>query len=149
MIIFNFISEFLGFNSVYSRNCIDSSSSRQLIESGLLLIENFINEDEENKVFNFIQSLSDEQSLKNRRVYHFGYRFQYGSNSIDLQNPAESIPDFLIPYIDRIMDLGKVKHRPNQLTVNIYEAGQGIPLHVDTHSAFEDAIISLSSGSDV
>lgn len=40
---------------------------------------------------------------------------------------------------------GYIKHKPDQLTVNQYEPGSGIPAHVDTHSAFEDEIL----GSDV
>lgn len=39
--------------------------------------------------------------------------------------------------------------QPDQITVNIYEPGQGIPPHVDTHSAFEEPIVSLSLLSDV
>jgi hypothetical protein len=38
---------------------------------------------------------------------------------------------------------------PNQLTVNCYEPGHGIPPHVDTHSAFTDIIISISLGSTI
>ncbi len=33
---------------------------------------------------------------------------------------------------------------PNQLTINEYIPGQGIAPHIDTHSAFEGAIVSLS-----
>ncbi|KAI1729842.1 2OG-Fe(II) oxygenase superfamily domain-containing protein [Ditylenchus destructor] len=39
--------------------------------------------------------------------------------------------------------------RPDQITVNIYGPGQGIPPHTDTHSAFEEPIISLSLLSDI
>lgn len=39
--------------------------------------------------------------------------------------------------------------KPDQITVNIYDPGQGIPLHIDTHSAFEEPIISLSLLSDI
>jgi len=35
----------------------------------------------------------------------------------------------------------------NQLTINDYPPGSGIGSHVDTHSAFEDGIASLSLGS--
>jgi alkylated DNA repair dioxygenase AlkB len=35
---------------------------------------------------------------------------------------------------------------PNQCTVNRYQAGHGIPPHVDTHSAFSDLIVALSLG---
>jgi alkylated DNA repair dioxygenase AlkB/SAM-dependent methyltransferase len=36
----------------------------------------------------------------------------------------------------------------NQMTVNEYKRGQGIGSHIDTKSAFEDGLISLSLGSD-
>eukprot|EP00808_Paulinella_micropora_P017909 g34437.t1 len=38
---------------------------------------------------------------------------------------------------------------PDQLTVNKYEPGQGIPSHVDTHSMCYEPIVSLSLGSGV
>ena len=40
----------------------------------------------------------------------------------------------------------QVSHPPDQLTVNEYQLGQGIRRHVDTHSAFEESICSLSLG---
>ena len=36
----------------------------------------------------------------------------------------------------------------NQLTVNEYKRGQGIGAHIDTKSAFDDGLISISLGSD-
>lgn len=33
---------------------------------------------------------------------------------------------------------------PDQLTINEYRPGQGIPHHIDTHSAFEEMIVSVS-----
>ncbi len=36
----------------------------------------------------------------------------------------------------------------NQMTVNEYKRGQGIGSHIDTESAFDDGLISLSMGSD-
>uniref|UniRef100_A0A2K6G4V6 tRNA (carboxymethyluridine(34)-5-O)-methyltransferase ALKBH8 n=1 Tax=Propithecus coquereli TaxID=379532 RepID=A0A2K6G4V6_PROCO len=42
-----------------------------------------------------------------------------------------------------------IKHKPDQLTINQYEPGHGIPAHIDTHSAFEDEIVSLSLGSEI
>ncbi len=36
----------------------------------------------------------------------------------------------------------------NQITVNEYKRGQGIGSHIDTESAFDDGLISLSMGSD-
>lgn len=71
---------------------------------------------------------------------------------MDIENPLpEKIPpvcDKLWPRLhDQLPTLGVI--RPEQLTINKYEVGQGIPPHVDTHSAFTDEIISLSLLSDV
>ena len=43
----------------------------------------------------------------------------------------------------------RMKAWPDQLTVNEYVPGGGIPPHVDTHSAFCESIASVSLGSDV
>ncbi len=83
--------------------------------------------------------------LKHRKVFHFGYEFSYETNFAVVDGPfPEKIPESCERIIDRIMDQGLAGKRPNQLTVNVYQPGQGIPFHFDTHSAFEDAIISLS-----
>lgn len=71
---------------------------------------------------------------------------------MDLANPlSEGIPvacDKLWTRLqDQLPSLGAI--RPEQLTMNKYEVGQGIPPHVDTHSAFTDEILSLSLLSDV
>ena len=39
-----------------------------------------------------------------------------------------------------------LRYVPDQLTVNRYGAGDGIPAHVDTHSPFTDVIVSISLG---
>merc|ERR1711868_104367 len=39
--------------------------------------------------------------------------------------------------------------RPNQCTINEYFPSVGISSHVDTHSAFENELLSLSCGSDI
>lgn len=43
---------------------------------------------------------------------------------------------------------GPCAFTPDQLTVNKYEPGHGIPPHVDTHSAFTYLIVSLSLGAE-
>ncbi len=37
-----------------------------------------------------------------------------------------------------------VRHTPDQLTINDYDPGAGIPAHADTHSAFYDGIVVVS-----
>jgi alkylated DNA repair dioxygenase AlkB len=45
-------------------------------------------------------------------------------------------------------DASKCYPNINQMTVNEYKRGQGIGSHIDTKSAFDDGLISLSLGSD-
>lgn len=83
------------------------------------------------------------ERLKSRSVVHFGYQFDYNKNdaSSSAELPMPSCCDFVI---DRMMREGIFKEKPDQLTVNIYEPGDGIPSHVDVHSPFGDTIVALS-----
>lgn len=121
------------------------------IPEGLFLLPDFITEEEEKVLLEAID-ISDTQaidgSLKHRLVKHFGYEFIYGKNTVDPSSPLERrIPSEFGPIvIDRLHEsLAQFSYFvPEQMTVNKYEPGQGIPPHVDTHSPFSDPIVSLS-----
>ncbi|KAK6056988.1 hypothetical protein COOONC_05501 [Cooperia oncophora] len=83
------------------------------------------------------------KSLKHRAVVHYGYEFDYSANAAF--KPTDPIPDQIARLVDRILNEGLLHFRPDQVTVNVYEPGQGIPSHYDTHSAFEDPIVCLRS----
>lgn len=114
---------------------------------GLLLIEDFITVEEEIDLLKLTDFGAHTLHLKNRSVRHYGYEFQYGHNTIDRNPLPEGIPNEMLFIFKKLEKSGLSK--PNQLTINHYLPGQGIPLHVDTHSSFEDGIISLSMGSDI
>ncbi len=115
--------------------------------SGLHLEENFITEEEEKLLLKLTLLESESSQLKNRTVKHYGFEFQYNSNKVDYNPLPYGIPLDMEPLLQKFVEMGLAQ--PNQLTVNHYTPGQGIPLHVDTHSSFEDGIISLSLGSDI
>ncbi|XP_059482300.1 alkylated DNA repair protein alkB homolog 8 isoform X2 [Neocloeon triangulifer] len=123
--------------------------------TGLVLIKNFVTEEEEKVWLESINwdaasDLDQGQTLKHRRVRHFGFQFEYGTNNVNPDKPLkEKIPESCRPVIDRMIDRKLISWTPDQLTVNQYEPGQGIPPHIDTHSAFKDPIISLSLESEV
>lgn len=94
-----------------------------------------------------------DSGLKNRQVKHFGYEFCYDNNNVDASNPLkEPIPSECSLIWKRLANeypnIGIIEGA-QQLTVNKYNVGQGIPSHVDTHSAFTDKIISLSLANDI
>lgn len=108
-----------------------------------------MSENEETILLNCI-TWSDSNSssnLKHRKVTHYGYEFRYDINNVDKSSPLlNKIPEECKNILTRFDD--KFFYA-DQLTVNQYQPGQGIPSHVDTHSAFEDPILSLSLGSAV
>ncbi|XP_044007284.1 alkylated DNA repair protein alkB homolog 8-like isoform X2 [Aphidius gifuensis] len=115
---------------------------------GLRLILDFVTPDEESKILDTLNWNNDEYSghLKHRKVQHFGYEFCYDTNRVDVDKPIAPIPEEL----NFISGVFIKKHCGDlvydQLTINHYEPGQGIPPHIDTHSVFEDPILSLSLG---
>lgn len=126
--------------------------------SGLFLIENFITETQEEILIKFVdENISKTDSMKHRRVLHYGYEFRYDINNVDKNNPSrENIPqecNFIYEKLLKSLPTNCESYIRNfqadQLTINDYQSGQGIPPHIDTHSAFEDPIISLSLSSDI
>ncbi|KFP74957.1 Alkylated DNA repair protein alkB 8, partial [Acanthisitta chloris] len=123
---------------------------------GLRVIENIISPDEERRMLESIDWIEYEntqnaqKTLKHRRVKHFGYEFRYDNNNVDKDKPLPGgLPEICNVFLEKCLKQGYIKHKPDQLTVNQYEPGQGIPPHIDTHSAFEDEIISLSLGAEI
>uniref|UniRef100_A0A1I8PW84 tRNA (carboxymethyluridine(34)-5-O)-methyltransferase n=1 Tax=Stomoxys calcitrans TaxID=35570 RepID=A0A1I8PW84_STOCA len=129
------------------------------VPEGLILINDFVSEQEEKDILAAIKTedVTDvDAALKHRKVKHYGYEFIYGLNNVDHNQPlANGIPKECDPFWDRLHEFSINQgcefewFTPDQLTVNSYEPGQGIPPHVDTHSAFLDPILSLSLESDV
>lgn len=129
------------------------------LPSGLVIVENCVTPELEQELMDCLKWADEsavegtESKLKNRQVQHFGYEFMYGSNTVDATFPLHERP---IPHIcNKIWSTLESKcpkfatFRPDQLTVNCYKPGNGIPAHCDTHSCFEDPIVSLSLFSSV
>ncbi|XP_047664878.1 alkylated DNA repair protein alkB homolog 8 isoform X2 [Tachysurus fulvidraco] len=123
---------------------------------GLCVLENFVSSEEESLLLQAVDwTLHDDvtsqseaqRELKHRRVKHYGYEFRYDNNNVDKDKPlAEGLPLVCESVLQRCMCDGHISVLPDQLTVNQYKSGQGIPPHVDTHSVFDDTVLSLSLG---
>ncbi|XP_030632519.1 alkylated DNA repair protein alkB homolog 8 [Chanos chanos] len=120
---------------------------------GLCVLEEFVSPEEETELLGAVEwtshssEFSVQRALKHRRVRHYGYEFRYDNNNVDKDKPlCGGLPQVCNAVMERCLRSGHIKVLPDQLTVNQYEAGQGIPPHVDTHSAFDDTILSLSLG---
>ncbi|XP_060228481.1 alkylated DNA repair protein alkB homolog 8 isoform X1 [Meriones unguiculatus] len=128
----------------------------QALPPGLLVVEEIISSEDEKMLLESVKWTGDtsnqnfQKSLKYRRVKHFGYEFHYENNTVDKDKPLPGgLPDICNSILEKWLKEGYIKHKPDQLTINQYEPGHGIPAHIDTHSAFEDEIISLSLGSAI
>jgi alkylated DNA repair protein alkB homolog 8 len=73
-------------------------------------------------IFNFVSG----NFLKNRTTLHFGYQFRYGKNDLDFETKIRPIPALCEDVLQRLVQRGCVPRRPDQMTVNIYEPGQGV-----------------------
>ena len=87
--------------------------------------------------------------MSRRSVQHHGYRYRYETNDVDPNDRMGPLPDFALALIRRMLDLKLIFEETDQLTVNLYNPGAGIPPHVDTHSIFGEELISLSLESDI
>lgn len=177
-------------------NIAKPKQTKNYFVPGLVIIDNFISEEEEQKICNELENFTWNK-LSNRKVQHFGYEFIYGNNNINKNNKINSLEDFkfleylntklakelnkfclnkelsnkyncefynyisdedtLINYISCYKEnINEKNHKIqsesflkkngyfDQLTVNKYLPGQGIPPHVDSHSPFKDIYCSVS-----
>ncbi|VVC35353.1 Zinc finger, DPH-type,DnaJ domain,ALKBH8, RNA recognition motif,Oxoglutarate/iron-dependent [Cinara cedri] len=114
---------------------------------GLEIIDNFIEENEENfLLLYFKEHWSESSTMKHRQVKHYGYEFDYDNNGVRYDT-CDPIPKEFNLILNAIQS--RLKWCPNQITVNKYLPGQGIPSHTDTRGVFDDYIVSLSLGSDI
>ncbi|XP_072515951.1 LOW QUALITY PROTEIN: tRNA (carboxymethyluridine(34)-5-O)-methyltransferase ALKBH8 [Salminus brasiliensis] len=120
---------------------------------GLSVVEEFVSVEEEAELLQAVdwtshpEELTVQRELKHRRVKHYGYEFRYDNNNVDKDKPLPGgLPPECGAVLQKCLSEGHISVLPDQLTVNQYLSGQGIPPHVDTHSPFEDTILSLSLG---
>lgn len=110
--------------------------------SGLHMKTDFISPEAERELLDVFANL-EWGTLPGRRSLHYGYTFSYKTFGIDYDIPFRTFPDWLIPLLPPHED-----RQPDQVCVQYYPPGAGIPPHVDTHSAY-DQLYSLSLGSPV
>ncbi|KAJ6785534.1 hypothetical protein PWT90_03825 [Aphanocladium album] len=109
--------------------------------AGILVHKDFISPEHEATILAIFRDKLDWPDRKGRRSLHYGYTFSYKTFAIDEDVPYEPFPDWLTPLLPTSED-----RAPDQVCIQHYPPGAGIPPHVDTHSAF-DQLYSLSLGS--
>ncbi len=115
---------------------------------GLLLHENFITEEEERRLVNYIDTSEWISDLK-RRVQHYGYRYDYKARSSKADNYLGPLPTWVDALCNRLIKRAIFLNKPDQAIVNEYLPGQGISAHVDCVPCFGPELASLSLLSSV
>ena len=139
----------LAINQLERQKQTDIPNGTSMVDlPGLKVIPDFVTPEEEQKIIQEVDK-NKWSPLAQRRVQHYGYEFIYGLNSVNKEKYIGPLPDFTPGLVERVNEIGRPfnKNDFDQLTLNDYYPGQGIPPHVDTHSPFEECLVSLSLGS--
>ena len=151
----------------------NASSTHRPEVKGLAVMEEFVSEEEEAELLGYLQGQAWLEH-RFRSVQHYGYHFDYERNDVfdDLRaqraregadDDLHMFPPILHPLIHRFRhlpslpsiaahcppDCSESVFVPDQLTVNRYQPGDGIPAHVDVHSSFTHFVLSLSLGAPI
>ncbi|KAI6766061.1 hypothetical protein HG530_007131 [Fusarium avenaceum] len=109
--------------------------------SGILMHQEFITPEHEAKLIHIFENELEWPTRPGRLSLHYGYSFSYKTFGIDEETPFKSFPDWLEPLLPTTEG-----RPPDQVCLQQYAPGTGIPPHVDTHGPF-DQLYSLSLGS--
>ncbi|KAK9276520.1 hypothetical protein L1049_006054 [Liquidambar formosana] len=124
-----------------------SSEASELNIPGIYLLHDFVTAEEQEQL---LAAVDDRpwKNLSKRRVQHYGYEFCYETRNINTKQRLGELPSFVSSVLERISSFPSLDDAANvvldQLTVNEYPPGVGLSPHIDTHSAFEGLIFSLS-----
>ncbi|XP_074581179.1 alkylated DNA repair protein ALKBH8 homolog isoform X1 [Curcuma longa] len=114
---------------------------------GIYLVHDFITLEEEQELLAEVDSRK-WINLAKRRVQHYGYEFLYKTRNVDSKQFLGELPYFVSNILQKIVSFPGLADDQNkemdQLTVNEYPCGVGLSPHIDTHSAFDELIFSLS-----
>ncbi|CAJ2512624.1 Uu.00g007430.m01.CDS01 [Anthostomella pinea] len=113
---------------------------------GIFWQSDFITVDHEQKLlqkFRHELQWPDSKGSSARLSLHYGYTFDYKTFGVDPDIPYKTFPDWLEPLIPT-----SEGRPPEQVCLQYYPPGAGIPPHVDTHSPY-DQLYALSLGAPV
>ncbi|XP_010933030.1 alkylated DNA repair protein ALKBH8 homolog isoform X2 [Elaeis guineensis] len=122
-------------------------SASELAIPGIYLVHEFITLKEEKELLAEVDARPWKR-LSKRKVQHYGYEFLYETRNVDSKQFLGELPSFVSHILKKIMSFPGLdddrSKQVDQLTVNEYPSGVGLSPHIDTHSAFDELIFSLS-----
>ena len=109
---------------------------------GLSYVPDFLSAHEETELVAAIEG-TDWISELQRRVQHYGWRYDYKAKRIDASMRLGPLPEWAVRLARRLVSQGLLSDLPDQVIVNEYVGAQGIAKHVDSGS-FADGIAMIS-----
>lgn len=117
------------------------------VPPGLIYHEKYITNKDEEKYIQFINKQKWNRTLT-RLTQHYGYKYNYKNKTINkVKDKVNPIPEIFNTLIEKLINDKLIDRKPDQLIINRYLPGEGISEHIDSISAFDDNIISVSLGS--
>ena len=114
---------------------------------GLYYFPGFLDDNEQFEAVKHIDVSQWRHDLE-RRVQHYGWRYDYRARTITPDMYSGPLPDWITEIARCLCDETKLFDRiPEQVIVNEYYPGQGIALHAD-RNCFGDAVATISLGDD-
>lgn len=110
---------------------------------GLVLEEDYISETQESHLIEIFRNELAWPDRKGRLALHYGHTFSYKTMGIDPDVPYIPFPAWLQDTLP-----SRESRLPDQVCLQYYSPGTGIPPHVDTHSIY-DQLYALSIGDPV
>ncbi|KAH8899879.1 hypothetical protein GQ53DRAFT_740888 [Thozetella sp. PMI_491] len=110
---------------------------------GIIWQEEFITAEHEERLIHIFLHDLEWPEKTGRLSLHYGYTFDYKTFGVDPDIPYKEFPDWLKPLIPTTEG-----RPPEQVCLQFYSPGTGIPPHVDTHSVY-DQLYALSLGAPV
>lgn len=123
-----------------------ASQEADLHDSEISYQDEFITESEEHTLLAAVDTSHWSQDLQ-RRVQHYGYRYDYSKKGISQEHNIGPLPSWVMPLATRLKKGGIFENLPDQLIVNEYKPGQGIAPHAD-RDCFGPVVAAVSLGSD-
>ncbi|WP_439865969.1 alpha-ketoglutarate-dependent dioxygenase AlkB [Pseudomonas syringae] len=110
---------------------------------GLLIVEDFLTSDEEEKLIEFVDNASWLNTLS-RRVQHYGWKYDYSLRKVLKSSYLGALPDWAQVLAERLVAENLMPELADQVIVNEYLKDQGISKHVDCPTCFKGPIVTIS-----
>lgn len=111
--------------------------------AGIIWQDDFVSPKHEKHLISIFLNELKWPDHSGRLSLHYGYTFDYKTFDIDPDIPYKEFPDWLQPLIPTTES-----RPPDQICLQYYPPGSGIPPHVDAHRAY-DQLYALSFGAPV